>query len=50
MSEGGAQVDPSQTSRDNDQLLCILVVDDFSPFREALGSFLLSYEPLTVHR
>ena len=48
MSEGGAQLDPSHTSRDNDELLRILVVDDFSPFREALCSFLLGYEPLTV--
>jgi DNA-binding NarL/FixJ family response regulator len=48
MSEGGAQLDPSHTSRDNDGLLRILVVDDFSSFREALCSFLLGYEPLTV--
>ena len=48
MSEGGAQLDPSHTSRGNDELLRILVVDDFSPFREALCSFLLGYYPLTV--
>ena len=47
ISEGGAQLDLSHTSRGNDELLRILVVDDFSPFREALCSLLLSYEPLT---
>ena len=31
-----------------DELLRILVVDDFGPFREALCSFFLGYETLTV--
>jgi DNA-binding NarL/FixJ family response regulator len=31
-----------------DELLRILVVDDFGPFREALCSLLLGYEPLTI--
>ena len=36
----------SRTSRV--ETLRILVVDDFSPFREALCSFLLGYETLTI--
>jgi DNA-binding NarL/FixJ family response regulator len=39
-------VSASRTSRV--KKLRILVVDDFSPFREALCSFLLGYAPLTV--
>jgi DNA-binding NarL/FixJ family response regulator len=31
-----------------DELLRILVVDDFGPFRKAICSFLLGYETLTV--
>src|SRR4026209_1418097 len=31
-----------------DELLRILVVDDFGPFRKALCSFLLGYETLTI--
>jgi DNA-binding NarL/FixJ family response regulator len=37
----------SQTSH-VDECLRILVVDDFSPFREALCGFLIGYEPLIV--
>ena len=37
----------SRTSR-VDELLRILVVDDFGPFRKAICSFLLGYETLTV--
>ena len=39
-----AALEPSHV----DEFLRILVVDDFSPFREALCSFLLGYESLTV--
>jgi len=39
-----AALEPSHV----DEFLRILVVDDFSPFREALCSFLLGYETLTV--
>jgi chemotaxis response regulator CheB len=31
-----------------EELLRILVVDDFGPFREAIRSFFLSYQCLTV--
>jgi len=41
------QLAASQTSR-IDEPLRILVADDFGPFREALCSFLLSYEALTI--
>jgi len=37
----------SRTSR-VEELLRILVVDDFGPFREAIRSFFLSYQCLTV--
>jgi chemotaxis response regulator CheB len=37
----------SRTSR-VDELLRILVVDDFGPFSKAICSFLLGYETLTV--
>ena len=40
-------MDASYTSH-VDELLRILVVDDFGPFRKAICSFLLGYETLTV--
>jgi DNA-binding NarL/FixJ family response regulator len=44
---GGAQLATWRTSY-VDECLRILVVDDFSPFREALCSFLLGYEALAI--